>query len=293
MSLSKPESAPVISELVYADRSDRGKLRFTGEQAAWFLHQVLTQAFEDIEPGEARDTAMITAHGRMIGYLECVATEEAILAHYEPELREVFPEQLQRYVFATRVTIEDLSDDFGLVLVAGPDLEQALDRLPSDYLVHPTRALGEPAAYVWVIRDAVEVFEKELQTLGFRSAAEAELESVRIAYGIPRWGREMDAKTFPQEAGIDATAVHYDKGCYLGQEAMAKIKFRGKVNRRLARIATIGGTIEEGADVTHDDGSKIGVVTSAHDGNALAMIRHDVVAGARVRAGESEAEVMS
>lgn len=280
-----------LAELVYADHSERGKLRFTGEQAAWFLHQVLTQSLEDIAPGEARDAAMITAHGRMIGYLEIIATEDALWAHYEPELREVFPAELQRYVFATRVTIEELSDDFGLVLVAGPGLDAALERLPSEYLVQPTNALGERAAHVWVIRDAVEVFEKELETLGFRRADDDELESLRISNGVPRWGREMDAKTFPQEVGVDVTAVHYDKGCYLGQEAMAKINFRGKVNRRLAHLESTTH-LEPGVDL-EAEGKKVGVVTSSAGDRALAMVRFDLVAGSVVRAGELDVKVVS
>ncbi len=63
-----------MSELLIADRSDRGKLRFTGPQRAWFLHQILSQAFEDIAPGESRDAAFLTAHGRMKAFMETVAT---------------------------------------------------------------------------------------------------------------------------------------------------------------------------------------------------------------------------
>src|SRR5688572_28091922 len=105
--------------ILIADRSQRGKLRFTGEQRAWFLHQILTQSFEDIRPGEARDSAMITAHGRMSGYLETIASQDAIYCHFEPELRETLPELSRNYVFATRVEIDDVTDEFGLVLLAG------------------------------------------------------------------------------------------------------------------------------------------------------------------------------
>lgn len=272
-----------MEELLYADRSGRGKLRFTGPQRAWFLHQILTQAFEDIAPGEARDTAMITAHGRMLGYLEVVATEDALLAHFEPDLVATLPDEIRRYVFATRVEIEDVSAEMGLVLVVGdvPPVEGAI--------VHPTTSLGVPAAYLWV-SDPDTAVEK-LGRAGAREAGEDELEALRIANGVPRWGYEMDLKTFPQEAGIETRAVHFDKGCYLGQEAMAKIHFRGKVNRRLALIQSENG-LERGADVVAE-GTTVGKVTSVAGSKGLALVKHTVAPDTPVSVGDSVARVVS
>ena len=279
-----------ISEPVFLDRSSRGKFRFTGEQAAWFLHQVLTQAFEDIAPGQAREAAMLTVHGRMVAYVEVVATEDALWAHFEDDLRATFPDALSQMVFATQVEIEDLSDDFGLFLVAGDGWEQAVAKLPSEYLVQPTKGLGESAAYLWIARDMTHALADELKSLGFRAATEAELEAVRVANGAPRWGFDMDAKTFPQEAGIDDHAVHYDKGCYLGQEAMAKIHFRGKVNRRLARVEA-PEELRSGATLTKG-GKSSGTITSASGRLALAMIRYDIAPGESLLADDVEVKVL-
>ncbi|MEA2498974.1 MAG: hypothetical protein QOH26_1379, partial [Actinomycetota bacterium] len=116
------------------------------------------------------------------------------------------------------------------------------------------------------------------------------LEKVRVSNAAPRWGHEMDVKTFPQEAGIDSWAVHYDKGCYVGQEAMAKIHFRGKVNRRLAKLA--GPSLAEGA-VVEVDGAKVGVVTSAVDGEALALIRYTIEPGSEVQVGTGIVKVVA
>ncbi len=274
-------------EKLFADRSARAKLRFTGPQRAWFLHQVLTQAFEDIVPGDARDAAMITPHGRMIGYLEVLATEEALLAHFEPELREVLPEALARYVFATEVVLEDVTDQLGLVLAVGESLPILDGR---ETLVHPTSALGVPAAYLWTRRDEVPAVERALEDRGARRAGEEELEAIRVASGAPRWGRDMTHKTLPQEAGVDALAVHYDKGCYLGQEAMAKIHFRGRVNRALRRLELRGGA-RPGDDVWSGD-DNVGRLTSVADGRALALLRRSVEPGAIVRAGSAHATVL-
>src|SRR5688500_14109641 len=99
-----------MTQLRMADRSARPKLRFTGPQAAWFLHQILTQAFEDMRPGEAREAAMITAHGRMTGYLEVLAADDAFRAHFEPALAATLPDEIRKYVFATQVEIDDVTD---------------------------------------------------------------------------------------------------------------------------------------------------------------------------------------
>jgi tRNA-modifying protein YgfZ len=277
--------------ITYADRSERGKLRFTGPQAAWFLHQVLTQAFEDMEPGEARDAAMITAHGRMIGYLEALALDDAIVCHLEPELRATFPDALSRYVFATQVEIDDVTERFGLVLVVGERWRDAGRAAAPDAPLHETSSLGVSAGYLWVERERVPEVLGALEDAGAKATDEDDLEALRIAQGVPRWGREMDAKTIPQEAGIEGRVVHFDKGCYLGQEAMAKIAFRGKVNRRLARLRA-DAVLEPGVTVELD-GTPVGTVTSASDGRALAIVRHTVAPGTVVSAGPARADVVS
>lgn len=279
-----------LDDALYADRSERAKLVVSGPQRLWFLHQVLTQSFEDIQPGEARDAAMITAHGRMTGFLEAVAAEDAVFCHFEAESRTGLIESLRRYVFATQVELEDLTDELGLILVAGPNWSDAAESFPLRAPVHPTSSLGLPAAYLWVARADLEDAVSGLLALGFRPGEEAELEAIRIANGRPRWGHEMDEKTFPQEAGIDLSAVHFAKGCYLGQEAMAKIHFRGKVNRRLVRLE--GRTsMRRGGEIRLED-SVVGKITSAFDGTALALVRHTVEPGSLVMVGDSSVTVI-
>lgn len=275
--------------IFFADRSDRGKLRFTGEQRAWFLHQMLTQAFEDIAPSEAREAALITVHGRMQAYVEVVATDDALLMHFEPELLDTLPDELRRFVFATRVEISDVTADYGLILVGGDGWGEVI--ATDDLVVHPTHGLGLPAGYLWVPAERKASTLESLAAAGAGNATEEELEAIRVSNGIPRWGREMDAKTFPQEAGIDERAVDYDKGCYLGQEAMAKIHFRGKVNRRLALLQA-EEPVAPGTELIVAE-QKVGTVTSSAHGVALALVRHTVEEGTVVDAGGVSATVAS
>lgn len=279
--------------ILFADRSERGKLRFTGEQRGWFLHQMLTQAYEDIPIGEAREAALITVHGRMQAHVEVVATDDSFLMHFEPELLATLPDELRRYVFATRVGIEDVTEGFGLVLIAGDGWSEVAGDgdIAEGAVAHPTEALGIPAAYLWVPAAQKGPLLDALARAGAGEVTEAELEAIRISNGVPRWGRDMDTKTFPQEAGIDDRAVHYDKGCYLGQEAMAKIHFRGKVNRRLA-VLQPQEPVAPGTEITLED-QKVGTVTSSAEGVALALVRHTVEQGAVVDAGGVVATVAS
>jgi folate-binding protein YgfZ len=274
---------------MWADRSERGKLRFTGGQRAWFLHQILTQNFEDITPGEARAATLLTAHGRMVAYMEVVATEDELLMHFEPELKATLPDAIRFYVFSTDVAIDDVTDDMGLLLVAGPGAATAVNDLGPKVVVHSTDELGIEAFYVWVERGHVAGVAATIGEKGGIPATEEQLEAIRIDHGIPRWGREMDDKTFPQEVAIDERAVHYDKGCYVGQEAMAKIHLRGKVNRRLR---TLEGTepLQPGIELTEGD-EKVGVVTSAVGNAALGMLRYTVYPGDLVTAGDQKVKV--
>ena len=277
--------------LLYADRSERAKLRFTGPQAAWFLHQILTQSLEDITPGESRPAAMITVHGRMVGFLEIVATEDALLAHFEPELAGTLPEAIRRYVFATRVEIEDVTNEFGLVLLVGPRWQEVAARVAPEAVAQETQSLGVAAGYLWVDPDHKEKVLASLDDEGGEHAGEDELEAIRVSTGIARWGRDMNEKTLPPEVGLDELAVHYDKGCYVGQEAMAKIKFRGKVNRKLRRIRA-DRPLRVGADAMLD-GAKVGTVTSAAETMAFALLHHTVEPYAHVVVDDVDAEVLT
>jgi tRNA-modifying protein YgfZ len=275
---------------VFVDRSERAKLCFTGEQRAWFLDQILTQSFENRRVGESFDSALISVHGRMQAYAEFLVLEDSLLAHVEPSLRTSLPEELKKYVFATRVQIEDVTEQFGLVLVVHPDAGSVGEGFAGDVHVHPTTAIGVPAAYLWVESGRTGELTDHLTGAGLKPGHEVELEAVRIRNGVARWGFDMNEKTFPQEAGVDGRAIHYEKGCYLGQEAMAKIHFRGKVNRKLVRLEG-EGPLETGADVVQS-GNRLGSVTSSADSVGLAMVKHTTEAGAEVTVGATSARVL-
>ncbi len=280
----------MTSDLLCADRSMRGKLRLSGPQRAWFLHQVLTRSFEDIAPGEAREAAMLTGKGRMSGFLEVLATQDSLLCHFEEALKDKLPGELIRYLFATRAEIADVGGSYGLVLVAGAGWREAAGAALTDGLLHPTHGLGVPAGYVWVAPGDAKAALGALVNRGARAVGEDELEAIRIRGGAPRWGAEMTARTLPQEARLDAWALDYDKGCYIGQEVVAKIHFRGRVTKLLQRLSGEGPLVA-GAEVS-DGTAIVGRVTSAAKEAGLAVLKSSVVPGDVVVADGVPAEVL-
>ena len=225
----------------------------------------------------------------MVAYMEVVATDEALLMHFEPELLGTLPDAIRFYVFSTDVQIEDVTDEMDLLLVAGKGAAGAVDGLGPSVVMHRTDELGIEAFYVWVPKGHLAGVTATIGERGGRPATEEELEAIRIANGVPRWGREMDDKTFPQEVAIDERAVHYDKGCYVGQEAMAKIHLRGKVNRRL-RTLEASEPLGPG-DELFDGEDKVGVVTSWVGKTGLGMLKFTVYPGDLVTAGDQKVKV--
>jgi folate-binding protein YgfZ len=258
----------MVETLMWADRSERGKLRLTGPQRA---------------------ATLLTPHGRMVGYMEVVATDDSLLMHFEPELLETLPDAIGFYVLATEVSIEDVTEAMGILLVAGKGARSAVGSLGPSVVVHPTDEIGVEAFYVWVPKGHVAGVAATISEAGAIPATEEQLEAIRIAHGVPRWGREMDTATFPQEVAIDERAVHYDKGCYVGQEAMAKIHLRGKVNRRLRTLES-ADALQPGTELS-DGTDKVGVVTSASGNLALGMLRYTIYPGDLVVAAEQKVKV--
>ncbi|CAN5772327.1 glycine cleavage T C-terminal barrel domain-containing protein [soil metagenome] len=278
-------------DLMCADRSERGKLRVTGEQRAWFLHQILTKAFEDIRPGKAREAAMISGKGRMIGYLEALATDDAILAHFERALDPALPDAMRAYLFATRAELTSVTEDFGLVLVAGEGWAEAAVSVSEPGLIQASRGIGAPGGYLWAERGEASRVIAGLERAGARRVSDEELEAMRVVGGAPRWGHEMTERSLPPEIRLDRWALDYDKGCYLGQEVMAKIHFRGRVTKLLQRLA-LSEPATVGDEVRDADEQPLGRITSAAGTAALAVLKTTVGPGDVVTVAGAKAEIL-
>lgn len=216
-------------------------------------------------PGEACDALLLTAKARLIAPLKVLRRgHEDFLLLTEPELGEVVRRELLRMRFAARCEVE-------------PEEHESLLLLGADDGGIPTDELGVPA---------VEVLDAEVPDDAEALTAD-ELERLRIRARTPRWGRELDDRVLPAEAGLTETHVSFSKGCYPGQEPIARLHYRGKANRGL-RVLELEGTELPAYDADVLLGEKaVGRVTSAarEDGHVVALgyVRREVPDDADLR----------
>jgi len=217
-------------------RRPRAFLRVAGADAADFLQRMVSNDVEALAVGDACDALLLTAKARVIAPLRVVRrADDDFLLLTEPELGDTVREQLRRTRFAAKVELEPEKHESWLVL-GGAEL---LDERP------PGDEVG------------AEEFERW-----------------RIEAGVPRWGHEIDDRVLPAEAGLDETHISFSKGCYPGQEPIARQRYRGKVNRRL-RVLDVEGDVAPG-DELQLNGKNVGRITSAVPGVALGYVRVEV-----------------
>jgi folate-binding protein YgfZ len=229
-----------------AARRPRAYVRVQGEDAVDFLNRMLSN---DV-PGEgSADALLLTAKARVIApLLVWRRGDDDVLLLTEPELGDAVRAQLTRMRFAARCEIELEEHESAIVLGGEGGI--------------PNRDYGVPA---------VEVLDGKVAV----TLSDEELERLRIEAATPRFGRELDDRVLPAEAGLDERAISFSKGCYPGQEPIARQHFRGKVNRRL-RVLALEGDAPAPETLVLYDGKEVGRVTSSVPGRALAYVRVSV-----------------
>ena len=231
-------------------RRERAFIRVAGPDAADYLQRMVSNDVAALAMGEACPALLLTAKGRVIAPLVAWRRGgEDFLLLTEPELGEVVRAHLARMRLRARCEIEPEEHESVLVLGGGDG------GFASDW----------PGAR--------ELVDAELEP----TLSEAELELRRIEAGVPRWGREIDDRILPAEAGLDETHISFSKGCYPGQEPIARLHFRGHANREL-RVVELDGDPEVErvtSEATRPDGSRVG----------LAYVRRDAQKKSTTRTG--------
>jgi folate-binding protein YgfZ len=238
----------VLSVSVRAAHRPRSYVRVGGPDAEDYLQRMLSN---DVAAGELVDALLLTAKGRLIAPVRVWRRgPEDFLLLTEPELGEVVRAVLLRSRFAAKCEIEPEEHTSALVF-------------------------GEAEGLPGEIPGTVEVLD---QTVTGTVSAE-ELERARIEAGVPVWGKELDESILPAEAGLDQTHISFTKGCYPGQEPIARLHHRGHVNRRLRvlEVASAGP-----GDEIELDGKAVGRVTSAAPGLALGYVRAELADEAKL-----------
>lgn len=237
-----------------------------GPDAASYLERMLSNAVEELTLGEAREALLLTPKARIVAPLVVWRrAEDDFLLLTEPEAGERLLRELLRARFAAKCAIEP--EEHRSVVVLGAKGEPVTGR--PDLL--PNHDYGVPA---------VEVLDSEAPAAA-EQISEQELERLRILARTPRLGRELDDRVMPAEAGLEERAISFTKGCYPGQEPVARLHFRGHPNRGLRVLAVEGSELPPyDAELTLD-GKVVGRLTSAapdgeHGIVALGYVRREV-----------------
>ena len=234
-------------------RRPRSYVRVAGPDAEDYLQRMVSNDVAALEKGARCEALLLTAKARVIAPLVVLRRgRDDFLLLTEPELGERVRAELTRFRFAAKAEIEPEQHESWLVLGHG----EVLDERPE----------GD-------------------------EMTEEELERWRIESGIPRWGREIDDRILPAEAGLTETHVSFTKGCYPGQEPIARQHYRGKLNRRLRVLELEADAAPAPDSEIAYEGKVVGRITSAARGVALGFVRVEVPDDAELSVGGTRARL--
>jgi hypothetical protein len=300
--------AGVRAGVVAIERPDLAVLELNGADVLRYLHSVTTQHTADLRPGDATRALLLSPKGKIeFAFRLAVLDRRALLLDTEAEAAEALAERLARFVFRYDVRVGAPRPGAVSLLGTGADEALAAAGLPV-----PPAGPGEAAVAVGGLVahrgelgvDLVgERAPGALRALEGNGVARAPLEVwelLRVERGLPRWGRELTDDVIAEEAGLLGSCVHLDKGCYPGQETVARVHNLGQVQRRLAGLRFEDPECEPPparTDLVTEEGRRAGQVRSAirHPDLgtiALAYVRRTVAPGERVLAGPLASEVV-
>ena len=308
----------VQSGAAWYDASANGRLRMTERDRAELIHRLSTNDIRSVHPGGGTRTVLVNHNARIIDLLTVYALPEHLLLVTSPGQGPAITALFRRNIFfSDRVGVEDLSADTVEYHLYGPDAASLAARItsvdPREWPLHHIQAvtigMGAEAAHGWLARilplggDGFALFARADD----RATVEAALESVpplteavfdtlRVEHGYPAWTRELSLDYIPLETGLH-DAISFTKGCYVGQEIIARMESRNRLAKqlmglRLSRLVEPGGKLQR-------DGKEVGDLTSVVDSPrfgaiGLAYVRTAAVEpGTRVEAGDVTAEVVA
>jgi tRNA-modifying protein YgfZ len=300
--ISEQAYRALVDGVGLVDRSERGKLALTGGEAKAFLHGQVSNDIEGLEPGRGCYAAFLTHKGKMLGDLRVLdAGDELLLDCERAVLQDLFT-MIRRYKLGRDVELHKRTLERGLLSLVGPGARAAAGapELPTVEHAHQAGELaGAPVRLIAtdlgvdVLCDAADTerVAAALAAAGAVPVEEAEAEVRRVESGRPRYGVDLDDSVIPQEAGLNERAVSFTKGCYVGQETVARLFYRGKPNRhlrglRLSAPAAPGTPLRLG----EKEVGRLGSVASspAHGPIALALVRREAAPGSVLDVGDGQ-----
>jgi aminomethyltransferase len=268
----------------WLDLSARGKIRVEGEDRARLLHAMSTNDIAHLEPHAGLYTFFLTAQGRILADAYVYNLGESLFLDTEPETGPKLRDHLDKYIIADDATLEDESERWAALGIEGPQFTDAADRLSlpvppqiygvmhwQDGFVSRVAATGRDGVRVFLPRERKEDLIRLLNENGIPGASAAEARIVRLENGVPRYGEDISERYLVQETQ-QLQAVHMNKGCYLGQEIVERVRSRGQVHRWLMPIRVTGSQFPAPGSKFGAGGKDAGEITSAVYSPALGQV---------------------
>jgi tRNA-modifying protein YgfZ len=286
------------------DRSESGKLALTGPGAKAFLNGQVSNEIEELRPGSGCYAALLTHKGKMLADLRVLDTDgELLLLCERPALQALF-DALRRFKIGFDCELHKRTLERGLLSLIGPRSEQLAGSVPADeHASAPAEIGGAPVRLVRtdvgvdVVCDSADTerVRAALIAAGALEIDEADADVLRVEQGRPRYGVDLDESVIPQEAGLNERAVSFTKGCYVGQETVARLHWRGKPNRHL-RGLRLSEEVQPGTELRLGE-REVGRITSVAASPrlgplGLALVRREAQPGDVLDAGGIRAEVV-
>jgi aminomethyltransferase len=288
----KEAYAAAHSSAIVVDRSDLGMLKFTGETRLDLINRMSTQNVLNLGPGQGAATVLTTDIGRIIDRLILYADKEAVYCLTGEEHSADVAAYLRRFVFfQDDFQVEDLSASTVILAIYGPRASQTVSSLAglanipihhwrqadvdgAAVYVHRTDPIAGDGYFVMCLEEDRLTLEQAVSEADLTPVGEATFDYLRIESGLPRFGRELTRDYIPLEADLWED-VSFNKGCYTGQEIIARLESRGRLAKRLVRL-TAAEPLSAGTALTAG-GKSAGTITSAADGpvgpQALAYVK--------------------
>jgi tRNA-modifying protein YgfZ len=280
------------------DRSERGKLALTGAETKSFLQGQVSNDVEALSAGGGCYAAFLTPKGKMLGDLRILDTGDELLIDTERvALQELF-NMIRRFSIGYEVQLHKRTLERGLLSLLGPSAGAVCGLEPGPE--EQSHLAGEVSGMaVRAVRTDVGIdmlcdagdtgaLAAALEQAGATPVAEATAETVRVEHGRPRYGVDLDDSVIPQEADLNSRAVSFTKGCYVGQETVARLFYRGKPNRQL-RGLRLSAPAWSGAEITFGDRivGRLGSIAESPSLGliALALVRREAPPGSHVSVG--------
>jgi tRNA-modifying protein YgfZ len=290
------EYATVTDACGLLDRSERGKLALSGRGAKEFLQGQVSNDVEALHPGTGCYAAFLTPKGKMLGDLRVLDTGDELLLDTERVTLQDLFNMIRRFSIGYDVQLHKRTLERGLLSLIGPKAPSL--HLPAQEHANAAAEIGGVAARAIRTDVGVDLLCDSAETDTLRTAliatgeaapvSEDTAEIVRVERGRPRYGIDLDDTVIPQEAALNERAVSFTKGCYVGQETVARLHYRGKPNRQL-RGLRLEAPAHTGDELTLE-GRAVGRVGSAVVSPrlgpiALALVRREAPPGSEVRVG--------